>query len=359
MKKTPILLALALLAAACNKPGTAEPAIENAEQTGTIHLQIISEDQQLSKAVTPYSQSNNYEVAVTKIQIFVFNADGKISNYYVNQPYETPALSQTISTTPGQKTVWVVLNGPDLKNVATESELKASNIQLTDNRAQTASGFVMTGSGTCNVTGSQSVPCSVSVSRLLSRVVLSKVHNRLPSALGDITLEHIFLCNVVGNQNVAGNAAPTLWYNKDGRCDTEPRNIDHIIYGTSSTYQASCPELTFKAINGPAPSGASYGVRQFLYAYPNSSLVAPQGFTDPFTAKSTVLTVVATIQGTRYYYPVVLNKQPLERNHSYTVELAITGPGSNDPEKPADRGSVTVNVTIEDWDATVTYEEVI
>ena len=90
----------------------------------------------------------------------------------------------------------------------------------------------------------------------------------------------------------------------------------------------------------------------------NSSTVAPDGFANPFTAKQTVLTVVATVDNKIQYYPVVLNSA-LARNTSYTVGLTITGLGSDDPDKPVTKGSIAVTITVDGWTAGAVYDETI
>ena len=86
-------------------------------------------------------------------------------------------------------------------------------------------------------------------------------------------------------------------------------------------------------------------VQQIIELLPNSSTAAPSGFLSTFAAQRSVLTVVATISGKTYYYPVVLDNATLERNKSYTVGLTITGLGSEDPNKPVEKGSLTASRT--------------
>ena len=59
------------------------------------------------------------------------------------------------------------------------------------------------------------------------------------------------------------------------------------------------------------------------------------------------------------YYPVVLDNAVLERNKTYTVGLTITGPGSSDPDKPVDKGSIAVTISVSGWTAGATYDETI
>ena len=359
MKRIFLLLAAASLVgiAACNKHegaiGAAEPS---AEGEGAITFNLVPDDgEAATRAVTAYTTSQTYESQVNKVQLFVFNSDGKIAAYKNNGT----SLSGTISTTAGAKTVWAVINGPDLPSIGTLSALQATAVDLSANSITASTGFVMAGSGTCTVTGSGSVPCNFSVSRLVSRVALVSVTNNLPASYGAMKIERVILSNVVGNQNLAGSASPSTWYNKDGCADEATRNAAHIIDG--STYNASCPTLTFKSVAQNVASAATHtpGTPYLFYSYPNSSTAAPAGFVDPFTAKRTVLTVVATVDSKIQYYPVVLDNATLERNKTYTVGLTITGPGSDDPDEPVQKGSISVTVTVSGWTAGATYDETI
>ena len=358
MKKIFLFLAAATLVgmAACNKPEERSSSNPESQSEGTISFRLTPEDgpAPATRAVTAYTTAQTYETKVNKVQVFVFNSDGKLAAYKDNGT----SLTGTISTTAGTKTVWAVINGPSLSSVSTLSALQETAVDLSANSTTATTGFVMAGNGSCTVSGTGSVDCSFHVSRLASRVALVSVDNKLPASYGALKIERIFLCNVVGNQNIAGDAAPATWYNQDGRKDESTRNTTHIIDG--STYKASCETLTYKSVGQTVANGASHtpSTPYLFYAYPNSSTVAPNGYANPFTAKQTVLTVVATVDSKIQYYPVVLNSA-LARNTSYTVGLTITGLGSDDPDKPVTKGSIAVTITVDGWTAGAVYDETI
>ena len=358
MKKILLFLAAASLVgmAACNKPGS-RSAEDASEAEGTIEFSILPEEGPApgTRAVTAYTTAQTYETKVNKVQIFVFDADGRVAAYKNNGT----SLSGSINTTAGDKTVWAVINGPDLASVSTLAALKATAVDLSANSTTATTGFVMAGSGTCTVTGTGTVTCKFNVSRLVSRIALVNVVNNLPSSYGSLKIERVFLCNVVGNQNIAGDAAPSTWYNKDGRADESTRNASHIIDG--STYKASCESLTFKSVGQNLANGATHtpSTPYLFYAYPNNASAAPDGFSSTFSPKRTVLTVAATISDQLYFYPVVLDDADLERNTAYTVGLTITGLGSDDPNKPVTKGSLTVTITVAGWETGAVYDETI
>ena len=217
----------------------------------------------------------------------------------------------------------------------------------------------MAGSSTATVSSGSSASCAITVSRLAARVALTSVVNNLPSSYGAITINRVFLSNVVGNQNIAGSAAVSTWYNKEGRADESTRNTAHIIDG--STYKASCESLTYRNVGNSVSNGSSLtpSTPYLFYSYANSATTAPNGFSSSFAAQRSVLVVVATVSGTTYYYPVVLDDAVIARNTAYTVGLTITGLGSDDPNKPVSKGNLTASVTVSGWATGATYDETI
>ena len=332
MKKTIIAMAAACAAlAACSKEPISSAIVTPSEEgVGQITFTVAGDEPAETRAVTAYTTAQTYESQVNKVQVFVFGSDGAI-NFYQNLG---TATSGSISTTAGTKTVWAVVNGPDLSTIGTLSALQATAVDLSANSTTASTGFVMAGSSTVSVTNGGTASCA-------------------------ITVDRVFLCNVVGNQILAANAAASTWYNKNGRADESTRNTAHIIDG--STYKASCETLTYKGVSQSVANGAAHtpSTPYLFYSFPNSSTAAPSGFQSTFAAQRSVLTVVATISGKTYYYPVVLDNATLERNKSYTVGLTITGLGSEDPNKPVEKGSLSASITVSGWTAGANYDETI
>lgn len=362
MKKTSLLFAALMGMVAltsCNKDIVSENIPDMPQEQvseGQMILSLDFPEAIQTKAVTAYTTAQTYESQVNSVQILVFDSAGKIDKYY-NAGKTTSGIS--ISTVTGAKTVWAVVNGPDLKDCAKLSDLQATALTLGGNNSITAStGFIMAGSASCTV-GTSTVNCAITVSRFVSRVALVSVTNSLPASYGSLTVNCAYLSNVVGNQNMAGNASAATWYNKFGRADESTQVSSHIIDG--STYKASCPDLTYKSISGTAAVGASHtpSTPYLFYCFPNSSTTAPAAFSTSFAAQRTVLVVKATVGGTAYYYPVVLDDAAPARNSSYTVGLTITGPGSTDPNQPVAKGNMSASITVSPWASGAVYNETI
>ena len=355
MKKTIIAIAAACVAlAACNKEQT--PAQNLNREEGVISLNI-SCDESMTKALESYGTINAnkdlrpYESAINNVQVFVFGEeDGKIQFY----KHFGNSTNDQISTTAGKKLVWVVVNHPDLSSIATESELKETTVTLANNSKTESEGFIMVGNGKCTVENGKTAACSVSVSRLVSRVVLCKVENRCPKAYNEISVNRVYLTNVVGNQRLGGDAAPSVWYNICGRANSDSKSI---IDGAS--YKAHDEALTYIAPNSKIAVDGSDATPRYFYSYPNLSKVVSTGFTsvsdDGLQSK---LVIEATVNGQVCYYPILLSNM-LERNTTYSVGVTITGPGSSDPDMKVEKGIIDVTVEPQPWAGDATYNEVI
>ena len=343
------MAAIAAIVCSCEPENDCLPCQE--EKTATLNVSLDFEDDTQTKA-TSYVTSQTYETAVNNVQILVFDSTGAL-NAYVDADKSVAGI--TINTTAGSKTVWAVVNGPDLSSVTTAAVLSSKAIDLGDNSTTASAGFVMAGSTTCTVSSSTTTAI-ITVNRFVSRVALAKVTNSLPDSYGSLTVNNVTLTNVVGNQNLAGAATASTWYNKMGRKDGATAS-NQIIDG--STYLASHPTLTFKSVESSVASGASHTptTPYLFYTFPNSTSNDVTGWATSFTARKTRLVVAATIGGKKYYYPVVIDTP--SRNNAYTVELTITGLGSTEPDKPVEKGTINASVTVEGWATGSIYNETI
>jgi hypothetical protein len=350
MKKTlSIMAAIAAIVCSCQPDKDCIPCQK--EEQGTLSVSLDFEDEPQTRA-SSYVTAQTYETKVNDVQVLVFDSTGAL-NAYVDADTKTSGIS--ISTTAGSKTVWAVVNGPNLSSITTLSALQGTAVDLGANSTSEAAGFVMAGSATCTV-GSSTATASIAVKRLVARVALQKISNSLPASYGALTVNNVTLINVAGNQNLAGTASISTWYNKMGRKDGATAS-GQIIDG--STHAASHPTLTFKSVGTSVANGGSLTptTPYLFYTYQNPTTSDATGWSSTFTARKTRLVVAATIGGTKYYYPVVIDTPA--RNTAYTVELTITGPGSTDPDKPVQKGSITASVTVQGWASGAVYEETI
>ena len=353
MKKTLLLMAaVAAMVCSCDKDGDCVPCQkeEEQEQKAALRVSLNLEGVPQTKA-TNYVTAQAYETAVNDVQIFVFDSKGALATYL---DADTKTSDITINTIYGQKTVYAVVNGPDLSGITTQDALEHTAVDLGANSTTTSKGFVMAGSTTCNVSGSTAT-VTISVKRLVARVALQKITNSLPDSYGSLTVNSVMLINVAGNQNLECTASISTWYNKMGRKDGA--SATQIIDGTTNL--ASHPTLTFMSVGKSVENGGSLApaTPYLFYTYQNNSTSEGNGWSNTFSARKTRLVVTATIGGTKYYYPVSISNP--QRNTAHTVELTITGLGSTDPDILVQKGAITATVTVDPWQNGAVYNETI
>ena len=346
------MAAVAAMVCSCDKDGDCVPCQkeEEQEQKATLRVSLNLEGDPQTRA-TNYVTAQAYETAVNDVQIFVFDSKGAFATYL---DADTKTSDITINTIYGQKTVYAVVNGPDLSGITTQDALEHTAVDLGANSTTTSKGFVMVGSNACNVSGTTAT-VSISVKRLVARVALQKITNSLPDSYGSLTVNSVMLINVAGNQNLECTASISTWYNKMGRKDGA--TATQIIDGTTNL--ASHPTLTFMNVGKSVANGGSLApaTPYLFYTYQNNSTSEGNGWSNTFSARKTRLVVTATIGGTKYYYPVSISNP--QRNTAHTVELTITGLGSTDPDILVQKGAITATVTVDPWQNGAVYNETI
>ena len=262
------------------------------------------------------------ESKVNNLQVYVFNG-GKLEDYRDAGAEMTAQLTATS----GERTVWALVNAPTLKDVTTESELKAHVSQLSDNQTD---GFVMSGFTTQELKDGGTVP--VTVKRIVSRVSVKKISTDFQYALAEetLTIDGIYLINVAADNDYAADGTPSQWVNKLGHKDNA---YDKYLYD-----KLSSTTVTNKK---------AYEKEHVFYPYPNPT--QDDTYDATWSPRHTMLVVEVTFQGKKGYYPVVL--PVLERNKTYVIdEMVIRHRPGDEPYKPLETGDATVQITVNDWE---------
>lgn len=296
------------------------------------------------------------EMKVNSLNLYVFDANGMLDLSHACTVGELDARQAVLSVKTGAKTVYALANFQGAALAAanacmTCAELEQVAVGLGDNRPD---GLLMTASAPVLVMSGSGASTTLDLSRSVARVALGSVTNKLPSPYGTVRVLRTFLCNVVGNQNVGGSAAPSVWYNRNATSD----NVEGHVIGKSG-YAAQEEDLTYLSLNQDLALGATHTFSQkFLYAFPNALTNPNNGFTASFTSTATVLMVVVQVKGVPYYYPVALTGT-LERNKDYKVDLTLIGLG-NSEDRPFDRierAFLSAQVRVGDWTDGAAYNE--
>ena len=344
MKK---ILTLSLAAACVLLPASCNKLFQGEENAASVPLESytvsIGVDLGASTRADAYTDEMDYEKATNSVQYLIFDEDGKL----VAHRDVATTDAQDFNLKKGKKAIYVVVNGADLSGITAKSELLGRVYSLADDSRTASKGFQMV-SDEYTVSVDKSTPATtVKVHRIAARVALVSVKNNLSLSPGALRVERVWLSNVAGDW---GSSAPSVgtWYNRQGRSDSEQ---SHIIDG--STYKAEAEAMTFKAIGQDIAKGGLYqpASPDLFYCYPNASANTPDGWTAswPADGQKTLCVIAASVDGTLYYYPVVINT--VESNKTYTIYATISNKGSDDPNKPITSDAASINVTVDPWES--------
>ncbi len=342
-----VALVAAMFACSCTK----EQAPYDGPVDLTVSLAIPTHSAEISTKVSGDQTTN--DVTVKNVQIFVFNkATGQIDNC-VRQAFSpakttSATLSQTLSCTQGTKEIWALVNWPDdltaaAAKVTSVATLKAKTATLDANKAD---ALIMTGSKASVSFSSATAEETIVVNRLCAAVVVSSVINKMlvPAYQGRVSIVGAYLMNVPAIQNVEGSILASS--------AASPISSWMAFYTRPTS---ALLNETFTAVSIPYNSPA-HTTQHTFYTYANDYNETPG---DGSRKSSTYLKVVLSIDGTTYYYPVIL--PALERNKKYEVTLTVNHiSGFTDPKDPGLASSVvlTPKVSVSGW-TTVPIGEII
>ena len=322
MRKIAFLAAVAatLCTVACNKELTTAKVETPSEavQLADLTLSIVGNAPATKSAAADFDDDHS---EVSNVQFFVF--DGEVLDAYKKIG---SATSTTMTVKAGDKTVWAVVNAPDISNVTTLTQLKSVSSTLLNN----ASNFVMVGSDTATVPSED--PIEIEVKRIASRVVVKKVTAAFSNpayASMSCKLVKMFLINAPGDINLELTSAPTTWYAK--RAYEAVTGLTDHLSTSGSNY-----ELNTSAFEAECRH----------YCYPNPTVADSQSTT--WSARHTRMVIEVLLGSETFYYPITL--PVLEPGKSYEIEnLTITRKGSNNPDQPISLSDATFEISVKNW----------
>lgn len=334
MKKI-FFLSVIMACVACNE--FAHEYVGNADEVASGgHLRVtVEQASDLTKAQTDYTAVLDVEKAVNNVTVLVFDKATGVLNASKELGSLTEECEFTITT--GEKTVYAVVNYSDLGSVTTISQLEQKLDDLSETDVNT-DGFVMVGSRDCTVrTGTPAEPV-ITVKRLVARVVLQKITNRIPAQYGYMVVNCVYLGNANTVQSFSGEVSSML--NPGGYADaakTKPIGKSSVL--------GSCPGYLFKTVSANIATGATNSTRHHMYCQPNSD-----------DENVTCLYILATIGGVQYYYRVPLHLG-LAANTTCSVEVEIANLGALlPPDGDMQKGEIKATINISGWDTGEKYE---
>ena len=316
--KTAVLAAAFMPAVSCSE--MVEP-----EGAGEVHdrdMERIPVTVSIPSMGTKVTNVSN-EDRINSLQVFVFRPDGTLD------AYASGNLSELVlDCTAGNREFVAVVNAPDISRISLKSQLQAAVSRLDDN---SPGSFVMSGSSSIDVSEAEK-EVEISVARLVARISVKKVTNALsaPAYAGtDIRVTGIYLSNVAGDRPYLSTGTPSLWLN----CLGTKADVPSLLYSGRLSYSIS--------------NGKSYAAAHYFYCYPNA--VAEDTVDSSWSPRFTRIVIETQIAGKTYYYHASIAN--IESNHLYEIEnVQITRLGSPSPEQPVEAGSVSVTVSVADWE---------
>ena len=327
--------------ASCSKDGeriTEDPA-------GKVRLKVS-----LRSGNTRVLGDTANDLQVRTAQVFVYNSRNVLEDY-------SGVVSDTddieLAVIPGQKTLFAVVNAPQITPPDSLAILRRTRSLLKDNQL---SRLVMSGEVTQTVMADAEV--TIPVSHICCKVIVNKITRDFSD--GDLvevpmSITRLSMSNVAGDCDYACSGSnPTLWINQAGVVDTNYERADLLVEDIASA---------------PLANLASYEQTHVFYVYPNP--VTADSYSNTFSPRHTRLMITADYNGHACYYPVTLpgssygdgHAQTLERNKVYCIsELTLTKPGSFNPDNPGNMVNsevgFTCTVEVVDWDDYTAYNEI-
>lgn len=328
MKKVSMILAAMaamVCTVACNKELDGNGMAPRLDISGQ-EVQLVDMSLSVVGKAAPGTKSSDADFdddhsAVANIQFFVF--DGEVLDAYKKI---TSGLSTTMTVKTGEKTVWAVVNAPDISNVTTLTQLKAVSSTLSNN----TTNFVMVGSTPATVPSND--PIEIEVKRIVSRVIVKKVTAAFSNpayAAMSCKLVKMFLINAPADINLQLNAAPTTWYAQ--RAYEAVTGLTDFLSTSGSNHELNT---------------SVFDTDCYHYCYPNPTVADSQATT--WSARHTRMVIEVLLGSETFYYPITL--PVLEPGKSYEIEnLTITRKGSSDPDQPISLSDADFEISVKDW----------
>lgn len=361
----------ALLAmSSCSKDE--ENLVVKSGEPATLKLTINGSD--LSTKATTATDltvpNESFDNKINNIVVGVFRDDGNeldgmadaIVNVTVSEvlPATTPRsfsipAGNEIKVTAGIRDVIVVANASDADfeqlRTATTKELFLKKVLVLADKYQDKDKLLMTGvKEDFDVVKLVTNSISLEVTRLVGRVQLTSLKCSFKNsyANAELDVDQIFLHNALFNCAVDGSELAVL----DKKFYTG--------YNPLTPYPETYDPNLINEISTPYPLAGENDVTEFLpvdhyfYTFPNN-LTTPTKLV--ISGKFYPNGLLGTFY--RVYYPIVVNNElvagnihkgiGIERNYVYSISAKILRSGVLDPDEPLDPASISLTITVTNW----------
>ena len=326
MKYLSFFAAIAVLVGCAKGAGELNDAGKTSAENGVLSVCVGFEDRQ-TRAVDGNVDALPDEMAAKKVTFLVFDKGTGLLSTMKTLTSVTETCTFTLPA--GDKTVYAVVNGPDLSGIRSREQMSGLVDDLSSG-TMSSDGLTMVGYKDCTV-GAQSEPEKIVVYWLVSRVVLKSVTCNILEEHENMTVDCVFLGNANTRQTFGGDSM--VMVNLNGRVERDGQNVSVGLDGETGL----CESYLFRSVGETVSVNASTTEEYYMYCQPNDS------------GTHTCLYLLVDIKGGTYYYMVPLN-QGLVANTTYSVELTITNLGSSTPpDGDLNKGNITAVVKVAGW----------
>lgn len=331
MKRLSFVMAAVALVCSCSK-GDLETGAEDLQES--VLYVSLAEDSE-TRATGPAHGVAADDGNIKTLEIFVFRVnegkpdDGVLDGYRKFTAEELVTLTNLeVHTTTGDKMIYAVANShrANWKGINTRALFEEQTALL---REDDLKNFIMVGSTREQLQLATSV--SLTIKRLVSRVQVSSIKTAFaggPYEGLELTEVKAYLLNVQSLKYLYNGLGDNLKvYNKGA-------------YKAEDAGECAMQGMLYDNL-GVNISDSGYSIPHYFYCYEN-------GFTaESADNKFTKVVIEGKLNGITYYYPIVLKN--LERNCCYSIDITIKRPGSTDPDKELEKGTILASISVQDW----------
>lgn len=338
MRRLFVMMVMAAALCSCGKENL--DAVQQEMQESVLYVNLNSEDGSRVQGGTKATgsglgiQSDDNHIQTLEIFVFRVNAgapdDGALDGYRKFTAAELGNLTNLeVQTTTGNKIIYAVANShrSNWKGVNTRAAFEQQTALLADENLKS---FIMVGSAEAQLQVASTV--AFTIKRLVARVKVNCIKTAFAGGpYEDMELKDVkaYLLYAQAEKLIFNGLGDNLKIYNEGEAKSEDS-------GTCAMAGMIYDDL------GTNISDAGYETSHWFYCFEN-------GFTDENdTDKFTRVVIEGELNGTVYYYPIVLDE--VKRNCSYSIDVTIKRPGSTDPNLDVEKGTLLVTVSVKDWE---------
>ena len=339
MRRLVMFIAALSILCSCSK----DDVIENVEpgMESVLYLSLAPDSKSWgggsgTKAVGDGHGSQAYDNNIQTLEVFVFRInegkpdDGVLDGYRKFTGADLGNLTNLeVQTTTGKKMIYAVANSHRVnwKGINTRALFEEQTASLKD---EDVKNFIMIGGTEAQLQLASTV--SFTIRRLVARIKVNSIKTAFaggPYEGMPLTDLKAYLINVQASKFIYNGAGDNFLVLNNGK------------YVDDDSKGCVMDGLIADAVASPIYDDG-YSVPHYFYCYENALESETGG------NKFTRIVLEGKLNGTTYYYPIPI--KGISRNSCYSIDVTIKRPGSLDPNKDVEKGTLLATMTVLDWD---------